>query len=126
MAGRDPQAGLGTGQRPGGPGFEPNLPPPDLQGNTATTGGKTRLLWGPGGWATELLTQHLPAETPALANAVTDASSGAGGGPSAPAVVQVAARAVPWAGLVILGAVVAGGIIAWRWWQTHRKGAPRG
>lgn len=123
MPGRDPQAGLGTPRTD--PRLRPELPPPtDLRDGTSTAG-STRLVWGPKGWATEWLTRSLPAEAPALANAVTDASSGAGGGPSAPAVVQVAAQTLPWAQLVILGAVLAGAVIAWRWWQTHRKESAR-
>lgn len=109
---------------PTGWGFEPNLPPPgsnagDPRGQTPGTG-LTRFDWG--GMFPRPATA-LPATPGAtLADAVTNTLNGGGGIAPHPAVVQVGAARSPWATLLVLGALLGGAVLAWRWWVKHHGG----
>lgn len=106
-------------------GLQPELPPP----------GTPRLPQTPQDrpWEHHLLdnrTPHVPdpnAPTqPTLADAVTDLiSPGSGGGIASPAVVQVAAGQSHLSTYLVLGAVIVGGVLAFRWWQQHHGRAAR-
>lgn len=106
---------------PSGWGLQPELPPP---GQPPLPRQPPDAPWAHA-FKLQDRTPHVPdpnaATPPTLADAVTDLIAPGGGGIASPAVVQVAAGQSHLSTYLVLGAVIVGGVLAFRWWQQHQQ-----